>query len=180
MSGKARPWTIDTVRSRCDIEPIPGGCWLWTQGLNNRNGKPQACIGGRCQLVDRWLLRHLGRPAPKQRPVTTTCGNRLCLNPAHLVEKSHSDVLRDAYATGKRSAAREYVGRLQAAQKSGRAKLTPEVAAQVRQRAAAGECRHAIAADLSISEGAVGRIVRGQAWRALAPTASVFALGAGL
>ena len=180
MSGKARNWTVDTVRSRCDIEPIDGGCWLWAQGVHAASGQPQACIHGRPQIVGRWLLRHLGRPVPDRQPLTQTCGNRRCLNPMHLAPKTHSDVLRDAYATGQRSRAAEYAGKLRAAQGAGLAKLTPATAGSIRQRIAAGETVQDVAQDMGLNAETVRRVKLGRTWRTLVPTASVFSLGAGL
>ena len=64
-------------------------CWVWS-GPTNRRGQPIISIGGEGTLVHRvayrlWAKRHRlhGELRPNV-PLIPTCGNRLCVNPAHL------------------------------------------------------------------------------------------------
>lgn len=73
------------------MAPGRPGCWTWTGGLAyapSQRDRPYGvlCVGGR-----RWAVRRLVyllwglKPALGRRTVGTTCGNSLCVNPAHLV-----------------------------------------------------------------------------------------------
>lgn len=77
-----------------------GDCWLWTAGVCDR-GFPR--FTDRVKFTTRskqarrvlWEL-HSGEKAGA-RQVTTTCKNRLCMNPEHLAAISKSDVVREVW-----------------------------------------------------------------------------------
>lgn len=76
-----------------------GDCWIWQQG--STNGYPQMKIQGRCcKLVRRMVVDLDGRPAEPRQPVITTCGEMLCVNPAHLKATSTSDAAMRAAEKG--------------------------------------------------------------------------------
>lgn len=66
------------------------GCWLWA-GPTNRRGQPIVSVEGEGTLVARVAYRlwreeghKLHGPLRPNVPLVPTCGNRLCVNPAHL------------------------------------------------------------------------------------------------
>lgn len=70
-------------------------CWLWTAAQTlgygaTRNG-----------LAHRVMWSHYNGPIPKKHVVTQICRNRLCVNPAHLVLKSRTDVIARTIQEGK-------------------------------------------------------------------------------
>lgn len=176
MAGKARVWTVETVRSRCHVEQVEDGCWLWKQSASNRGKTPQACINGSTKLVARWLLEHLSHDV-KGRCVGQRCGQKLCLNPAHLVLRDMGEVLRQAYAEGSRNSLTEYAGRLASAQRSGLAKFTPQKVREIRARLNDGATVDGLAAELDVWPKTIRQIKYGRSWRETMPTASVFSLG---
>jgi hypothetical protein len=77
MTLEERLWS--KVDRRGDEE-----CWPWIGGLSH--GKPNMNID-RTSVSPRkvaWELTHGERP-PKERHVEVSCGNSMCMNPAHLV-----------------------------------------------------------------------------------------------
>ncbi len=74
-----RFWSKIEKRSSLD-------CWPWLGGTNR--GKPHFGLndGGRKTSLSvrriMWELQH-GQEPPKRRDIEVTCGNTLCLNPAH-------------------------------------------------------------------------------------------------
>ena len=76
-----------------------GDCWIWQQGTTN--GYPQMKVQGRCcKLVRRMVVEIEGRPAEPRQPVVATCGEALCVNPAHLKATSTSDAAKRAAKKG--------------------------------------------------------------------------------
>src|SRR5438132_13773133 len=63
------------------------GCWIW-QGTKEPAGYGQFWLNNSSLKAHRfsWILVH-GEP-PDGHPVVQECGNRLCVNPAHLGLKS--------------------------------------------------------------------------------------------
>lgn len=93
----------------------PGECWPWIGGLSH--GKPAMQIENTTVSPRKiaWELTHGIRP-PKERHVEVTCGNGLCMNPAHLLyqtieERFWARVQKGDGCwiwTGRRSTRREY------------------------------------------------------------------------
>lgn len=67
-----------------DYRVIAGGCWVWMRTLNSR-GYPE--LGRRSKYrhnrpaILYWMLVH--GPLPEGMRLERTCGERLCINPAH-------------------------------------------------------------------------------------------------
>lgn len=59
-----------------------GECWGWT-GTVDPSGRARFCIGGRPELAHRvaWMIAHGECPT---LPVSRSCANTLCVNPAHM------------------------------------------------------------------------------------------------
>ena len=60
-----------------------GRCWEWTAAVNE-NGYGLFGIKGRHIRVHRWSYEQANGPIPKKHDIDHICGNRLCVNPAHL------------------------------------------------------------------------------------------------
>ena len=74
-------------------------CWLWTGATAARN--PIVKMPGRpCTTVRRVVLELDGRPASPRQPCTTTCGEALCVNPAHVVASTTKAIARKAAKRG--------------------------------------------------------------------------------
>jgi hypothetical protein len=88
------------------VDKIPGRCWLWTGSSLNGYGKVSTRINGvvvteRAHRVS--LKLHLGRDIAEGMVVAHTpvvCHNRLCVNPYHLKEKTHSENALDKHFDG--------------------------------------------------------------------------------
>lgn len=69
-------------------------CTPW-QGAVTRDGYPCRKYRGRFVYVHREALAGaLGRPLRRGMEAAHRCGNRACINPAHLVECSHAENCR--------------------------------------------------------------------------------------
>lgn len=69
----------------------PDACWIWTAAVGEK-GHPVMSIGALGSRSARrmvWALEH--GEVPKRRMVTTTCGQKRCLNPAHLALRAVED-----------------------------------------------------------------------------------------
>lgn len=150
-----------------------GDCMLWALGRNSK-GWPQARLDGKPQLVQRYIVTQLqGRDVPPRSAVTTKCGERLCVAPAHLVVRTRSAILRHTYATERRMTAAEYARRLARMQADGRAKLDWDTVEQIRARPA--QDSHAkLAREFGMSEKAIANVRTFRAWRTQMAASSVF------
>jgi hypothetical protein len=128
------------------------GCWLWTGCLDNR-GYAKLRVDGRSERVSRLLVElSTGTKPPRNLSVCHSCDNPPCVNPAHLFVGTQSDNGRDMVKKGRCGAAR----------------ITPEVATRIRERAV-GTRRmdKIIAAEFGVSRDIVRRIRVGDSWSVL-------------
>lgn len=151
----------DHVRSR-SVEV--GECWEWQGAVHSRSVSPFMKWRGQVLNVRRALAIDEGRSV-SGRCVTMCCGNRLCVNPAHLQLLFRSALSsRTAKTLNYQSPAR--VARISASLRaSGRLKLTPEAAADIRRQHADGVPGPEIAAQYGVNKATVASIVRGATWR---------------
>lgn len=86
----ARP-LAERFEEKVDRSAGPDGCHPW-HASTGQGGGPVITIRKRTVSGRRvaWLLAHGDFP-PKNRWVTTTCGNVACVNPAHLTLRAHHD-----------------------------------------------------------------------------------------
>lgn len=91
------PVDLDYIRLRCVEE---GECWIW-QGATNQTGHPIMKYPGRpCGTVRRLVLEAIGNaPAPRQ-PTVNTCGDPLCVSPAHTKKSTIRQVAKQAAKGG--------------------------------------------------------------------------------
>ena len=150
--------TLDHLRSYCDTST---GCWIWG-GATNQIGYPIIKNGKRgCLLARREAARLAGMVLQGKEPVTTTCGNRLCLNPEHLQKSTTQAIakaaaLRGAYSTKARAQAIAERRRARPV-----AKLTMEQAREIRASADSGPV---LAERYGVNRSLINGIKRGEAW----------------
>ena len=148
--------TIQEIKDRTDEV---GDCWVWKKAITS--GYPQLKVPGRaCKLVRRLVVELDGRPAGARQPVITTCGDPLCVNPAHLKPVTVSEVgKRAAAAGGWKGKAR---GSKIAAKKRATGKLTLEIAREIRMSEESGPV---LSARYGVNRSLITRIKRGHAWK---------------
>ena len=118
------------------------------------NGYGQIRIRGQYLLAHRLAYELAHGSPPPGAVVRHLCGNRACINPAHLTTGSHQDNADD----------REAHGRTARGERHGCAKLTLSQVENIRLRLAAGEKGRTIAKSLGISESLVSLIKRNKIW----------------
>lgn len=171
MAG--RQWTLQTVYDRC--EEI-GDCWIWAQSLK-ANGIPQACIDGKGGRNVRTYIYDVlsGKKRPPKSTVGSTCNERRCCNPAHLVWRSRSQVVSSSYKSGARHKFSLTLDRRERAVRNGWAKLTMEQAQEIRFKAATMR-RKDLAAEYGVVVSTIREIINGNLWKPL-DGHSIFNLG---
>jgi hypothetical protein len=149
---------IDYIRARSVEE---GECWIWQRGMSN--GYPYMHDGfGRgapCRTVARVLAEALGKNT-KGRIVTMTCGDRLCVNPAHVGVTTRSAAMKRGLAK-RGSLPITSIKRL-ADVSHAHSHITWDDVHAI--RAATGTCRE-ISERVGVSKDAVTRIRRFETWR---------------
>lgn len=166
------------VYARCAVDHgDPDPCWIWTSS-RNVNGYPLLAVfkadGSRTSVGARravWTAA-VRKTLPTDRFLSMRCGDRACLNPAHMVPLTRGEYM--AVRTGRRNA--DEVLRATLGRRRGRdVKLTLELARQVRARLQSGELGRAIAADLGVSRSLVSSIKTNRLWRESTPFAGLLA-----
>jgi hypothetical protein len=139
-------------------------CLLWT-GATGKSGhpiyKPYGCP---CTLTRRAVFRLTVGELVHREPIDTTCGEKLCLNPSHLVRSTVSKIGKRAAKTGAWSglARRAKIAKT----KRGQMKLTEEKAREIRESAESGPV---LAERYGVNKSLVNNIKRGVAWRDYTP-----------
>jgi hypothetical protein len=167
------------VYARCTVDHgDPDPCRIWT-GSRNVNGYPLLSVlkpdGGRTSVgARRTVWQADGRkPLPLDRFLSMRCGERACLNPAHMVPRTRVEYL--AHRSGRRNA--DEVLRATLGRRRGRdVKLSVDLARQVRARLHAGELGTSIAADLGVSRSLVSQIKANRLWRETSPFAGLMVM----
>lgn len=137
-----------------------GDCWNWTGALQSRSAVPTMNYKRKVGAVRRFILLEQGVDLGK-RLATYTCGNPLCVNPEHVAPASRRAVqVRSAKELAYQTSPVLRKKLSDNARK--RAKLTPELARQVRE---ADGTQDSIAARFGISKAAVSAIKRGKIWK---------------
>lgn len=161
--------TLDNLRNYCTEE---GDCWLWNLSL--KRGYPQATIGKQGGVLVRRHVFSWTREIRKGWRVMSTCGEKRCVNPCHLMQASPGRILEVAHRDGRHP--ENYASRLAMRQaNTGLPKvLTPEERAFI--DANKGEMNFdRMAAVIGRAPSSVARYARGETHRKAAPNSSVFA-----
>lgn len=151
--------TLKDIKDR--TEEI-GDCWIWQQGTTQQGYpvmKPRGC---KCQTVRRIVLQLQGKKVAARQPVTTTCDERLCVNPAHVKASTTSAVALTAAAQGKMGGPRLGAAIAGARRRLGLTKLTMEDAVAI--RACTGRLDD-MAARFGVDVSQIKRVRRGEAWK---------------
>lgn len=152
--------TIDTLRARCiDV----GDCWEW-QGARTDTGHPTVRHDGKTHLVRRLAASLAGIPMPQNAKAMNTCENLRCVNPDHIVMRTHRQVMKRQGELGKLSDIAR-IAKIAATKRAKYGKLTTE---QVRAIRDSSETGVSMAALHGISQGKVSAIRRHRCWRDLA------------
>ena len=84
--------TLESIMART-VEV--GDCMEW-QGHIRQDNVPYITVNRQYMAVRRLILQLIGKPAKRGNFVGTTCGNHLCVNPEHIIERSMSHHMRRA------------------------------------------------------------------------------------
>lgn len=103
-----------------------------------------------------WEIAH---NTPPTGVVRHTCDNRICCNPAHLIDGTQKENIQDSIIKGRFSFPPILRG-----EAHGEAVLTEAEVHEIRRRRTNGEKLIAIAREFGISESLVGVITRGEGW----------------
>lgn len=141
------------VQARIEVE---GDCWIWTASKTG-DGYPVMVIKKHKKRIHRLITC-----CPEGMFVTTTCGQRDCVNPKHL-----KVVTKSAYMKGRKQSA-DRVARMIVGRRSTR-KLSVELARQIRARR--GERSEVVAKDFGVSRSVISYIWNGHWWREPSPWA---------
>lgn len=151
--------TISTLRERCTEV---GDCWEW-QGARTDTGHPTVRHDGKTHLVRRLMAALAGIDMPPNAKAVTTCENLRCVNPDHIVMRTHRQVMKRQGELGKLSDIAR-IAKIAATKRAKYGKLTTE---QVRAIRDSSETGVAMAALHGISQGKVSAIRRHRCWREL-------------
>ena len=141
-------------RVRFPDEPKEGDCWNWT-ALKTKAGYGIMGVGRRPDLKNAyahrlsWQMQH--GPILNGLHVCHSCDNPSCVRPDHLFLGTAGDNMRDMWSKGR--------GR-------NGARLTREIAEQIREKVATGQSRAVVARELGVSPSLISMIVSGSRWPA--------------
>lgn len=132
--------------------------WPWS---DVRHTYSRISIGGKKTKASRWVYEQVIGPLPPRSGrgatgilVCHTCDNPPCCRPSHLVAADCKFNLSSAAAKG----------RMSGGERNGRAKITAEDVARIRDLASHGVQQRALAKSYGISQTQTSRIVRGESW----------------
>ena len=157
--GELERETLDAMRIAAQTEEF-GDCLLWTGAVDSQGYPIFKQSEGPCTLVRRDVYRLSGRRAARRQPVVMTCGERCCIEPAHMVASSTKKVAQAAAAKGAWSSPLRSANI--AAARRGSMKLTQATADLIRVSVESGPV---LAARYGVCRTMVNRIKAGQAWK---------------
>ena len=125
------------------VEQGPG-CWLWRGTGGKDHGR--LVVDGKEMRAHRFAYELTHGPIPEGMHVVHTCGNRRCVRPEHLVLGEAAG----AHGSGEASP---------------NAKLTEDLAGEIRSRyAQGGVSMAALASEFGVGKTTVSRVVTGETW----------------
>ena len=91
-----KPFTLEQLLDFCEANGHrEDDCVLWA-GSFSGEGRPRVMWKRRFYMVQRLLLEHRTNRWNPEHKAHATCGNRSCVNPAHLTMRSRADIVRQA------------------------------------------------------------------------------------
>lgn len=87
-----------TLKPLVDIS-TDSDCWQWLGSFNKRTGYGKKQLEGRTLLAHRWIWETLFGPIPENMVINHKCGNRKCVNPAHLEVVTQTENCRHGKGT---------------------------------------------------------------------------------
>jgi len=130
-------------------------CWLW-RGCLNQNGYGRTVSpSGESGLAHRVSRELVGDPIPKNLIARHTCHVRNCVNPAHILEGTQADNVRDAIAAGRMPRGEDRTG----------SKLKKEDVRMIRILLDTGFSQIGAARKFGVTQGTVWNIKNGKSWR---------------
>lgn len=136
-----------------------GDCLEWT-GHISRSGYGLVWHDGKNRIVHRVSCELHHGPIPAGFHVMHTCDNRRCINPEHLRAATRQENMADMFQKNRH--------RVPSGTEHHAAKLSPEVAAQIRSRYVPYSRIHgsmALAREFGVSQAAVHTCIRGETWK---------------
>lgn len=136
-----------------------GDCLLWQGATSSGHPiyKPQGCD---CTLVRRAVFQLNGGLLVPRKPLESRCGERLCINAAHLYASTISRIAKKAAALGAWKGLDRRI-RISMAKRQ-TAKLTMEKAREIRSSPETGPV---LAARYGVDKSLINNIKRGVIWR---------------
>jgi len=141
------------VRKLITFEVDENGCHICTSHAANTHGYPKLSVNNRSHNMHRVLYEEAFGPIPEGMVVRHRCDVRMCINLDHLVIGTWADNNADQAERGRFNPRR--------GERAGGAKLTTEIAKQIRD--AAGN-QYDIAARFGVNQSQVSRIKSGTRW----------------
>ena len=121
--------SADDILEWC--KPVRGGCWQWQGSLHN-DGYAAWNTGGKQVKAHRASYLLNKGAIPRKRFVVHTCGNKACVNPAHLALVDHKGLYQH-------NLKHDHVAR---GERNGFATLTAKKVRRIRRLAESGKYSH--------------------------------------
>lgn len=119
--------TIESIHARCTEV---GDCWEWN-GCTNKHGHPSVRHDGKSWLVRRLVVLLTKGQVKSNLRAVTKCENKLCVNPAHIVLKTHRQIMIRQGELGKLSDIKR-IAKIAATKRAKYAKITMDDARAIR------------------------------------------------
>ena len=93
-----KPFTLEQLLDFCEANGHrEDDCVLWA-GSFSGEGRPRVMWKRKFYMAQRLLLEHRTDRWNPRHKATTSCGNRSCVNPAHLTMRSQAEITRASSA----------------------------------------------------------------------------------
>jgi hypothetical protein len=133
-----------------------GECWPWEASVN-RDGYGSIRVGTTGVLAHRAAYFLTVGVLSGNSSVCHRCDTPRCCNPSHLFQSDHVGNMGDMRVKGRRKG-------IATGEMNGRAKLTTEDAAAIRERRMAGSLLKELAAEYGVGVSTISRVSRGENW----------------
>lgn len=87
-----------TIKQLVRLPKNPADCWIWLGAVDSL-GTARKDFCGQQLVARRWQWMSLFGPIPDGLVITTTCGNKSCINPHHLRACSQAEANRGSVQT---------------------------------------------------------------------------------